>query len=143
MRNSIAGWPSVWGRFAATHHSEGFGSDAILAELESIVDDQTPDDLIRIANGYFRNACLDRTSLQASLERLTQVYPLIKIASNPHVICGFFGVYGQCLMLTAHYAEAIAAVAEAKRAAIQYGLTFTLPYFTTMDAFCPFWARAT
>jgi len=129
---------ALWGRFVATHHSESLGSEAILAELESIVDDQTPDDLIRIANGYFRNACLDRTSLQTSLERLTEAYPLIRIASNPLIICGFFGVYAQCLLLTAHYAEAIATVAEAKRAAVQYGLTFTIPYFTAMNAFAFF-----
>jgi hypothetical protein len=59
---------ALWGLFAATHHSEGHGSEAILAELESIVDEQTPDDVIRISNGYFRNACLGCTSLQTSLD---------------------------------------------------------------------------
>jgi ATP/maltotriose-dependent transcriptional regulator MalT len=129
---------ALWGRFTSTHHSEALGSEVILAELESIDEDQTPDDIIRIANGYFRNACLTCTSLHESLDKLLHCYPLIKIASNPHVICGFFGVYAQCLMLTARYEEAIAAVEEAKRAAVQYGLVFTLPYFTAMSAFALF-----
>jgi DNA-binding CsgD family transcriptional regulator/tetratricopeptide (TPR) repeat protein len=129
---------ALWGRFTSTHHSEAFGCEAILGELESVDEDQTPDDLIRIANGYFRTACLGCTSLHESLDRLTEAYPLVAIASNPHVICGFFGVYAQCLMLTARYEEAVAAVGEAKRAAVQYGLVFTLPYFTAMEAFALF-----
>jgi DNA-binding CsgD family transcriptional regulator/tetratricopeptide (TPR) repeat protein len=129
---------ALWGRFASTHHSEAFGCETILAELESIDEDQTPDDLIRIANGYFRTASLDCTSLYESLDKMGEAYPLIKIASNPHVICGFFGVYAQCLMLTARYEEAMTAVAEAKQAAVQYGLFFTLPYFTAMEAFALF-----
>jgi ATP/maltotriose-dependent transcriptional regulator MalT len=76
--------------------------------------------------------------LYASLDKMSETYPLIKIASNPHVICGFFGVYAQCLMLTARYEEALAAVEEAERAAVQYGLIFTLPYFTAMEAFALF-----
>jgi ATP/maltotriose-dependent transcriptional regulator MalT len=129
---------ALWGRFTSTHHSEAFGCETILAELESIDDDQTPDDLIRIANGRFRTACLDCASLYESLDKMSEAYPLIKIASNPHVICGFFGVYAQCLMLTARYEKAMAAVEEAKRAAVQYGLIFTLPYFTAMEAFALF-----
>jgi ATP/maltotriose-dependent transcriptional regulator MalT len=129
---------ALWGRFTSTHLSEAAGSEVILAELESIDEDQKPDDLIRIANGHFRNACLACTSLDESLEKLSQSYPLIEIAYNPHVICGFLGVYGQCLMLTARYADAITAVEQAKRAAVQYGLIFTLPYFTAMDAFALF-----
>jgi DNA-binding CsgD family transcriptional regulator len=129
---------ALWGRFTSTHHSEAFGCEAVLAELESIDEDQTPDDLVRIANGYFRTACLDCTSLHESLDKLIEVYPLIKIATDPHVICGFFGVYAQCLMLTARYEEAMAAVVEAKSAAVHYGLVFTLPYFTAMEAFALF-----
>lgn len=129
---------ALWGRFTSTHHSEAFGCETILAELESIDEDQTPDDLIRVANCYFRTACLDRTSLYESLNKLSEAYPLIKIASNPHVICGFLGVYAQCLMLMARYKEAMSAVEEAKRAAVQYGLIFTLPYFTAMEAFALF-----
>jgi len=129
---------ALWGRFTSTHHSEAFGCEAILAELESIDEDQTPDDLVRIANGYFRTTCLDCSSLYASLDKLIETYPLIKIASNPHVICGFFGVYAQCLMLTARYEDALAAAKEAKHAAVQFGLIFTLPYFTAMEAFALF-----
>jgi ATP/maltotriose-dependent transcriptional regulator MalT len=129
---------ALWGRFTSTHHSEAFGCEAILDELESIDEDQTPDDLVRIANGYFRTACLDCTSLHESLDKLIEAYPLVEIATDPHVICGFFGVYAQCLMLTARYEEAIAAVAEAKSAAVHYGLVFTLPYFTAMEAFALF-----
>jgi DNA-binding CsgD family transcriptional regulator/tetratricopeptide (TPR) repeat protein len=129
---------ALWGRFTSTHHSEAFGCEAILDELESIDEDQTPDDLVRIANGYFRTVCLDCSSLHESLDKLIEAYPLIKIATDPHVICGFFGVYAQCLMLTARYEEAIAAVAEAKSAAVHYGLVFTLPYFTAMEGFALF-----
>jgi LuxR family transcriptional regulator, maltose regulon positive regulatory protein len=129
---------ALWGRFTSTHHSEAFGCEAILDELESIDEDQTPDDLVRIANGYFRTTCLGCTSLHESLDRLIKAYPLIKIATDPHVICGFFGVYAQCLMLTARYKEAMVAVAEAKSAAVHYGLVFTLPYFTAMEAFALF-----
>jgi DNA-binding CsgD family transcriptional regulator/tetratricopeptide (TPR) repeat protein len=129
---------ALWGRFTSTHHSEGYGCEAILAELESIDEDQTPDDLIRIANGFFRTTCLDCTSLHESLDKLIKAYPLVKIATDPHVIWGFFGVYAQCLMLTARYEEAVAAVAEAKGAAAHYGLVFTLPYFTAMEAFALF-----
>jgi ATP/maltotriose-dependent transcriptional regulator MalT len=129
---------ALWGRFTSTHHSEALGCEAILAELESIDEDQTPDDLVRIANGYFRTACLDCGSLYESLDKLIEAYPLIKIASNPHVICGFFGVYAQCLMLTARYEDALAAAKEAKHAAVQLGLIFTLPYFTAMEAFALF-----
>jgi ATP/maltotriose-dependent transcriptional regulator MalT len=129
---------ALWGRFTSTHHSEAFGCEAILAELESIDEDQTPDDLVRIANAYFRTTCLDCTSLHDSLDKLIEAYPLIKIATNPHVICGFYGVYAQCLMLTARYKEALEAVSEAKNAAVHYGLVFTLPYFTAMQAFAFF-----
>jgi LuxR family transcriptional regulator, maltose regulon positive regulatory protein len=129
---------ALWGRFAATHHSEGVGSEKILADLEALDEDQTPDDLIRIANGYFRNACLNCSSLQASLDKMAQCYPLLRIARNPHAILGFYGVYAQCFVLTARYQDALRLVKEGRTAARRYGLVFTLPYFAAMRAMALF-----
>jgi LuxR family maltose regulon positive regulatory protein len=129
---------ALWGLFAATHHSEGPGSEAILDQLEAIDGDQTPDDIIRLANGYFRNACLNCTSLGTSLQKLIESYPLIKLATNPHVICGFYGVYAQCFMLTASYEKTLGVIEEGRSAARHYGLEFTLPYFTAMQALALF-----
>jgi LuxR family transcriptional regulator, maltose regulon positive regulatory protein len=132
---------ALWGRFAAAHHLELKDSETILGELEAFVEDQSPDHALRIANGKFRSACLTYASLDDVLTTLEATYDLVTLATNPHAICGFLGVYGQCLMLTARYQRAHELALEAKAAAEHYTLSFAQPYFTAIDAFALFGLR--
>jgi DNA-binding NarL/FixJ family response regulator len=132
---------ALWGQFTVAFHLEDEKCQSILQRFESVADEQTPDDLLRLANGRFRTACLAHTSLRDVLADLSATARLVEFASSPHVICGFFVVWAQCLMLTAQYSAAIETVRAGEQAANQYGLRFALPYFLGARGFALFGLR--
>jgi LuxR family maltose regulon positive regulatory protein len=129
---------ALWGQFMVAFHLEREESENVLEKFQSVIEEQTPDDLLRIANGRFRTACLAHTSLLEVLADLRAATNFVELASNPHVICGFLVVCAQCSMLTAKYSKALEIASTGKAAADRYGLKFALPYFSAIQSFALF-----
>jgi LuxR family transcriptional regulator, maltose regulon positive regulatory protein len=128
---------ALWGQFTAANHLEHDDAIKIFSKLETTAGVE-PDDYLRIANGRFRVVCLNHTSLRVMSDELQMRYPLLTLATNPHVICAFLLIYAQCLMLSGNYAKALCIGIEAAEAADRFGLAFAVPYARTVQAFTMF-----
>jgi DNA-binding NarL/FixJ family response regulator len=129
---------ALWGEFAAAHHLELEESSEVLSRFESVSNELTPDDYLRMAHGRFRVACLDGTSQEIIVAEFEKYAELVRMASNPHAICSFLLVYAQCLMLTGAYAEASTIAHQTAESADYFGLEFVAPYAMTVNAFALF-----
>ncbi|HYZ77992.1 MAG TPA: LuxR C-terminal-related transcriptional regulator [Gaiellaceae bacterium] len=129
---------ALWGQFSAAFHLEREESESILHRFQSVAEEQTPDDLLRVAIGRFRTTCLTNTSLRAVLVEMSATANFVELASNPHAICSFLLVHAQCAMLTAEYSKALQLAKAAWGAADRYGLKFALPYSSGVESFALF-----
>jgi ATP/maltotriose-dependent transcriptional regulator MalT len=125
---------ALWGQFAAANHSESDDAIAIFSKLKALADEE-PDDYLRLASGKFRLICLSHTSLEVMSEELGMQYPLVGLATNPHIVSSFLLFYAQCLMLSGHYSKALRVSIEAAETATRFGLVFAVPYAKTVQAF--------
>jgi LuxR family transcriptional regulator, maltose regulon positive regulatory protein len=125
---------ALWGQFAAANHSESDDAIAIFSKLKALADEE-PDDYLRLASGQFRLICLNHTSLETMSEELGIQYPLVSLATNPHIVSSFLILYAQCLMLSGHYSKALRIGIEATETAARFGLVFAVPYAQTVQAF--------
>jgi LuxR family transcriptional regulator, maltose regulon positive regulatory protein len=125
---------ALWGQFAAANHSESDDAIAIFSKLKTFADED-PNDYLRLASGKFRLICLSHTSLEAMSEELGVQYPLVSLATNPHIVASFLLFYAQCLMLSGHYSKALRVSIEAAETATRFGLVFAVPYAKTVQAF--------
>jgi len=129
---------ALWGLFLAQHHLELDSTSGTLRELETLLDESNPEDILRLANARFHEACVRKTSLDAALSSLSQADSLIELCTDPSLVCSFLQAHGQCLMLSGRYAQSEAAAERELKEAERYGLAFARPYAMTMAAFAAF-----
>lgn len=128
---------ALWGQFVAASHLESDDAIAIFSNLKAFTDEE-PDDYLRLASGKFRLICLNHTSLDAMSEELEMQYPLVRLATNPHIVCSFLLFYAQCSMLSSNYPKALDIAIETAETAARFGLAFAVPYAKTIQAFTLF-----